>query len=729
MNDGLKQVTKLDFPRFHFQEQTTGVSRINYLCKHSFPVLKINYAPEKRFLLSLAGIILAGAVLRFRDLGSVSMTADEVSALLRLQFHSFGEMIDKGVRPDGHPAFVQVLLWFWTKWFGLSEFAVRLPFAIFGTASIWLAAITARKWFGDATAIATAAGMAFLKFPLMYSQLARPYAAGLFFTLLAAWYLTAFLQNEKIKKSQIAGFAIAAAGAAYSHYFSLLEVALFGMIGFFFIPKSNRKTFLVACGIAVALFLPYFGIFLDQLKTGGIGGPGGWLGKPSPAFFMAHLQFVFNDSALLLFIALGICLGTALLFFKKPDKKQILALLFWILPLLIGYVYSVARNPVLQDSVLLFGFPFLLMLLFSWLPDLYEKKIAPVFPAVIALGLLYYAAGYKPYVLTDHFGRLKELVELATTRQEQNGKLKTDIAYNVDAPYFVGYYYDRLGKKETNVLTTINNGDQELNAFRKLVANSDADYFIYAWSTKYSPLEIPEIIREKFPYLIERNYWFNSAFYVFAKSAEGMYISESTDEIFRSCNYFEPQEQYSVTETDKNSSQNSPYWSKPCSVQLQDSSVLKKDTIRTNSPYTYSWVPGAILNYDTRLDSACNYSSGLKVRVGDVLINPDNQLMITTNIKLIDENAVAILVIQFERDGKMYSWNGRESGTQTDLQNTKDWQPVYFGMQFPGEVKADDQIRVMLYTKDGKALLVDNLCFKITKGHEGIYGPRPDIEQ
>ena len=687
-------------------------------------MLKINYAPEKRFLLSLAGILIAGAVLRFRDLGSVSMTADEVSALLRLQFHSFGEMIDKGVRPDGHPAFVQVLLWFWTKWFGLSEFAVRLPFAIFGTASIWLAAITARKWFGDATAIATAAGMAFLKFPLMYSQLARPYAAGLFFTLLAAWYLTAFLQNEKIKKSQIAGFAIAAAGAAYSHYFSLLEVALFGMIGFFFIPKSNRKNFLIASGIAVAIFLPYTGIFLDQLKTGGIGGPGGWLGKPTPAFFMAHLQFVFNNTALIMIAALGICIATAFLFFRKPGKFHLLALLFWILPLLIGYAYSVIRNPVLQDSVLLFGFPFLLMLLFAWLPDLYEKKIAPLFPAVIALGLLYYAAGYQPYVLTDHFGRLKELVELATTRQEQNGNLKTDIAYNVDAPYFVGYYYDRLGKKETNVLTTINNGDQELNAFRKLVANSDADYFIYAWSTKYSPLEIPEIIREKFPYLIERNYWFNSAFYVFSKTSEGMYISESTDELFRVCNYFEPEYPNPPI-----NGEGQPDWSKACNIQLRDSSALKPVITKQTDSSTYSFVPQISFEYDIRLDSSCIYSPALSLRAGDVIQNPDNQLMITTNIKLIDEEAIAILVIQFERDGKMYSWNGRESGTQTDLKNTKEWQPVYFGMQFPGEVKADDQIRVMLYTKDGKALLIDNLCFKIQKGHEGIYGPRPDLEQ
>lgn len=123
---------------------------------------------DRKFLYLLGGITLVGFFLRLRGLGSESITADEASALLRLNFSSFSEMIEGGVRPDGHPAFTQVLLWFWTKWFGWSEFAVRIPFAIFGTAGIWLSGIIAKKWFSNTSGLATAIGIAFLQFPLMY---------------------------------------------------------------------------------------------------------------------------------------------------------------------------------------------------------------------------------------------------------------------------------------------------------------------------------------------------------------------------------------------------------------------------------------------------------------------------------------------------------------------------------------------------------------------------------
>src|SRR5882762_1876640 len=159
--------------------------------------------PEKKFLYLLGGITLVGFFLRLNGIGSESITADEVSALLRLKFPSFHAMIEDGVRPDGHPAFTQVLLWYWTKWFGWSEFAVRFPFVIFGTASIWLSGIIARKWFSNTAGFAVAVGIAFLQFPLMYSQLARPYAPGLFFTLLAAYFWTQFVCEKSKRKRDI----------------------------------------------------------------------------------------------------------------------------------------------------------------------------------------------------------------------------------------------------------------------------------------------------------------------------------------------------------------------------------------------------------------------------------------------------------------------------------------------------------------------------------------------
>src|SRR5665213_45856 len=208
---------------------------------------------DKKFLSFLGAITLVGFILRLHGLGSESLTADEASALLRLQFPNFSSMIEGGVRPDGHPAFTQILLWFCTKYFGVDEFSVRLPFAIFGTASIWLSGVIAKKWFSNSAGLATASGIAFLQFTLMYSQLARPYAPGLFFTLLSAYFWTKFVivredsYGEKShRKIDIAGFAVAAALAAYSHYFSLLTTALLGIAGIFFVAKEIRARYILS---------------------------------------------------------------------------------------------------------------------------------------------------------------------------------------------------------------------------------------------------------------------------------------------------------------------------------------------------------------------------------------------------------------------------------------------------------------------------------------------------
>ena len=82
--------------------------------------------------LLLTIILLVAAILRFYNYSELSMSGDEISVLIRLQLNSLKDVIDVGVRPDGHPAGVQVLLYYWTHFFGITEACVRLPFVISG---------------------------------------------------------------------------------------------------------------------------------------------------------------------------------------------------------------------------------------------------------------------------------------------------------------------------------------------------------------------------------------------------------------------------------------------------------------------------------------------------------------------------------------------------------------------------------------------------------------------
>lgn len=644
---------------------------------------------QTKFLYYLSGLTIAGFLLRINHIGAESITADEVSALLRLQFDSFGEMIQKGVRPDGHPAFAQVLLWFWIKLFGDSEFSIRLPFVIMGSASIWFAGVAARRWFGIGTGLAVAAGMAFLQLPLMYSQLARPYAPGLFFTMMTAAVAAGFGCGKKIGWRHVLFLAVAAAGAAYSHYFSLMTALLVCVAGFFLASKECRVKYLIACLAAVLLFLPHVGITLAQLNKGGIGGPDGWLEAPHPHFILDHLVVAFDSSRGMTILVLFIFACCLVLNKHKPHKKQVAVFLLWITPMLVGYVYSVLRNPVLQHSCLLFSFPFLLMFIFSWFPNDENSAWPWRFGAGTILLFAFYITLHNPFRLSDHFGRLRELVEVYYKTKDQQGGDKVNVAFNVDDPYFVEYYarFD-AGRRGKFYCLKHDNPGSELQQLRNAVLHASGDYFVYAWSTRESSPAALDIVAETYPCLVEKHEWYNSAVYVFAKNrASG-----------GDCPYHSTILCYSFMNTRPNDTLGS-LWHPQCN-QYGDHFTL---------------------------DSSCQYSPMLRARVGDVMFNPDNEILLHASLFTPEAGTNAVFVVEFFRDGQRLLWTGMNSTAQLD-RSSAGWQTVYFGQRPPIQLMKSDSIHAYIYTPDLKTIELRNVTFMTRLGHRGIYGPRLDYE-
>jgi hypothetical protein len=113
-------------------------------------------------------ILMIGFALRFSVSITHSYTNDELSAINRLRYDSFSDLIEKGVKEgDMHPAGVQVFEKIWSSLFGTSELALRLPFVFFGTASIFLIFLIGSKWFNRKTGIFAAAILAVLYFPIL----------------------------------------------------------------------------------------------------------------------------------------------------------------------------------------------------------------------------------------------------------------------------------------------------------------------------------------------------------------------------------------------------------------------------------------------------------------------------------------------------------------------------------------------------------------------------------
>ena len=248
-----------------------------------------------------------------------------------------------------------------------------------------------------------------------------------------------------------------------------------------------------------------------------MGGVGQWLGPPENDWLWQHIDYVFNDSPIVL-ITVIVC-AVAGLSLSKPSKSFVrngLPLLLFATPFVVGFAYSKWVNPVLQHSTLLFSFPFFLIFLFSGWDD-GKKRLSQAF----AIGLFVITVSsttiQKSFYTTNHFGVFKELAEHITTwnRAADNDAL---LVGDFNYPFYLHYYLDRLDGDSLSIYRT--SDETGLAELKSLIDSSTKNNVIYAWSTVNQIPEIEEVIRAKFPVEVNRATYFNSEVVQFTRGEE-----------------------------------------------------------------------------------------------------------------------------------------------------------------------------------------------------------------
>ncbi|MFH1120983.1 MAG: glycosyltransferase family 39 protein [Bacteroidota bacterium] len=456
----------------------------------------------------LAGItLLIAAGLRLTGL-DFSYSNDELSALMRVRFDSFSELVDKGFYVDGHPGGIQVFLYYWVKIFGMGEWAVRVPFALAGVVAVYFTIRVFTRWFGEYTGLLTGAFVAFLEFPVLYSQIARPYGAGLLFSMMMTWYWTRLLFDEKPRKLSAAAFSLSAAACMYTHYFSFLLALIIGITGLFYL-KRDRIIYYTSAGAGAALlFSPHVYITLNHLSIGGVGL---WLSRPDNAWLWGHIRYIFNDSLSMLLLT-GIIILSTLWFSRKNlklNRFHLFTLLFFLLPFVTGFLYSKSVNPVLQHSVLIFSFPFLPALIFSFAGGFPRRYAGWMILAVLVMGTAQTIIGNR-YFTKQHFGEFRGIAQIIDQWNHQYGEKNIIRAISVNNPWYIDFYLDQTQGGRTTFEQYDNRGGLQLDTLAGILDSSHTDYFIYAW-TKPVPPEIDDMIRSRFLHVVDHTGFGNLA--------------------------------------------------------------------------------------------------------------------------------------------------------------------------------------------------------------------------
>ena len=451
------------------------------------------------FLLLL--ILVSGIVLRFVFFDRAPFTHDEIHTLTQTNYSSVADLIEKGVKPDGHPPLLLLFVNYYVKVFGSSEMAVKFPFVVCGILSILLVYLVASKWFGKTAGLLTAAVVSTAQYTVMYSLIARHYSMGLLLTLLHVHSQAKFFEAEGKKRFLwLAAFVITGVACCYLHYFSLLFTAIVAFTGFLFVKKKNFLLYLIACLSIPLLFLPYLPVFFVQLGYKGIGGPEGWLGTPDSSFFLTYIRYIFHYSTIFILLAAVLFLfGVSLSIMKHyriVSKYRLVALAWFFIPLLTAYFYSVKVNPILQYSILIFSFPYLLMFLFSFFSEVKPALKTSMVALVLCIGTVTLVYGRKHYELFYNQGIHKVLAQMNDARQ-QFGNDSVDAAIEIEN-YFLDYYNKNHPVDKNSQYITLNHGDN-LHSFIKEVSESAKNYFVFG-SVRAYPMECVQVLKEYFPY-------------------------------------------------------------------------------------------------------------------------------------------------------------------------------------------------------------------------------------
>ena len=199
-------------------------------------------------------ILIFGFILRLININQ-SLWLDETVQAITSKGSFLGLFTE--LQGDFHPPLYHLLMWGWAHLFGNGELVMRLPSVLFGTATIFIVYLIAKKLFAAKSKwpLIAALFLATAPFHVYYSQEARPYALVTFLTALSMYF---FLKEKWL------GYIVSSVLALYSSYFVLFIILAQGLV---ILIRKKYSKFLYLL-ISLLLFLPWLPMFLTQIEVG-----------------------------------------------------------------------------------------------------------------------------------------------------------------------------------------------------------------------------------------------------------------------------------------------------------------------------------------------------------------------------------------------------------------------------------------------------------------------------
>jgi uncharacterized membrane protein len=225
--------------------------------------MKFNRLSERSKIALWLGLITAiGIGLRVYRLGFASLWFDELCTAVRSSYPIAQAVAS--LREAPFPPGYYVLMHGWTLLFGNSEFALRLPSAIFSAATIVAVFLFTRRFVTRRSALVAAFLVSISAYSIYYAQEAKMYSMVWFFGVISFYYFCAMVIRRDRRDVWL--YIAASVCMVYVSYtgflFLLIQSVVVAVSGW---GRDKRGKWLGSLGIILVCFLPWFWMAIVQL--------------------------------------------------------------------------------------------------------------------------------------------------------------------------------------------------------------------------------------------------------------------------------------------------------------------------------------------------------------------------------------------------------------------------------------------------------------------------------
>lgn len=364
-------------------------------------------------------ILVEAVVARFYGIDRLGLWSDEIWAVSESSQRTLSGMFDYVRNYESHPPGHYLLLRIVQSVVGNSAFAVRLPSALFGVATVVLVYHLGCRYFSTEAGLISAAVLAGNYPSIFFSQEARANIIVAFFILLSAHTLFQIVSGKERTTSKYIYYWVTATIACYLHYAGLVVVLCQGAITLVMLLRGGEKAG-VRIGVACKLFfplllaqLPWLPGLYHQLTQGP---QESWQTVPDALTIWTTLLFLVGDDrdrlwmylalfgGFLCYLAWTICrhmLSRDAAKLDAASKERLVFILYLmaliILPLVLFFVKSRLSQPVYNSRHFLYIAPMVSLYIgrIASLPILFSPKRIQPFLLVALIGLIIIYQSYS----------------------------------------------------------------------------------------------------------------------------------------------------------------------------------------------------------------------------------------------------------------------------------------------------------------------------------------------